>query len=874
MFNLFMRLIENSVVMSIVIIVMLVLARATRKMVSARLRYVCWVVIAVGLLLPVRPVLFTVQVPAIVDISPAGGTEIHMPISPDIAYAGEMFRIETNIAEGYTPYTEEWSAAATQPVADYTMLETATSHSSAQAVVHTATRAINWQIWLLVLWGTGTLVFLLVCGIRHALFMKNIRRWARPSTDTSANDMLDKVCREVGVHRLELMVCPLVATPLVVGSIRPILILPEGNIEPAQLRLMLLHEVMHIRRGDNAVRLLTLLAVAAHWFNPLVHLMSRTLNTEAELACDAAVLHHTGDVARIEYGQLVFSTVKRAHKLSALASAMSGEGRNLKRRLANIIEKKHTRRGIAIACAVLMIGAVVLAGMLSYERGAPEGGITEDIGWQGDDVALDDHSEDDTINLADLSEEITSGEGDNDENGALTASPPTPEPPHVANPIDLEPTNQLVIYLPAGGREHYGVLDFNHSRIVEAINTFRRRYPDVEVIVERVGGEDERDAGAYLQRVSTELMAGTGPDIIFTHFFDDIHKTMESGLFMNLSPLWHRDADFTARDYLNPAIMDAGVYRGRRYVIPISFQLPLLFSEGGVLESVGFDADAQPDVTSFLNAITAAVPVAEENPLFQMPILRVQPGQAAHEDFASNNFLNLIIPLVDFDGGIALPYEEAVRAFAEAYQPFIGQYFDFEHDYFSSTRGVLTEGRTLFFPYIMMPLQIFFDYSRFGHLGYEPVVTALRNHHGQLHATVTQSLAVNANSENYVNAWKFIRLLLTQERQYGSIGGMEAWGMGAGMPVNMAALQRQIHGVLSTGDMVGTIEGSIFIPALSMEQKQPVIDLIEGITSAALPNHTVNNFLQEAIRQIYDGVESPDDAIDELQRRLRIYLTE
>ena len=56
-----MLLIENSVVMFIAIIVMLTLSRATRRVTLVRLRYVCWVVIAVGLLLPVRPVLFTVR---------------------------------------------------------------------------------------------------------------------------------------------------------------------------------------------------------------------------------------------------------------------------------------------------------------------------------------------------------------------------------------------------------------------------------------------------------------------------------------------------------------------------------------------------------------------------------------------------------------------------------------------------------------------------------------------------------------------------------------------------------------------------------------------------------------------------------------------
>jgi|GEM_PF-1143201 len=872
MFDLLMRLVENSVVMSVVIIVMLVLARVTRASVSARLRYACWVIIAVGLLLPIRPVLFTVPVPEMPDIVRTGGnTEEQMPPGTlDIAYAGEMFHIETNVAEGYATYIEEshypGSAAIQDAVHGFASSETIAMHSqSVETEIHTTTREINWQALVVTLWGVGTLAFLLVCGVRHTIFMKNIRRWARPCADTSADEMLDTVCHAVGVRRPRLMVCPLVATPLVVGSIRPILILPEGAIEPTQLRLMLLHEVMHIRRGDNAIRLLSLVTVAVHWFNPLVYLMSRALQTEAELACDAAVLRHAGDAARMEYGQTIFSTAKRTQKLSALASAMSGEGKNLKRRLANIIEKKRTRRGIALACAVLMIGAVLVAAMLSYEeRRVPEGGFVEDIEWQGDGVTLDtDRDGGDALDLADLADIAddgdTSGADDTPDTGNANETPDTSNgltAPHVVNPINLEPTDRLVIYLPAGD-------EFGHSRINAAINTFRSRYRDVEVIVERLGDADDWGGEAYIQRVSTELMAGTGPCIILTHFFDDIHKTMDSGAFMNLSPLWHRDADFTAREQLNPVIMDAGVHRGRRYVIPISFSFPLLLSERGVLESVGFDVDAEMDIVSFLNATTATVPAAQQNPLFQFPLM---------PDFRFQN----VIPLVDFENNIALPYEDAIRAFVEAYRPYLGETIDWPQEFWQNmnVETMITDGRLLFWPHTNMPLQIFFSYSRMTHLGYEPYVTGLRNHRGELHATVAQSVAVNANSPNYVNAWKFIRLLLTEQRQYARIGGMEAWGLGHGMPVNTVALNRQIAGVVRSGEHVGTPEGNLFHPALSMEQKQPVIDLIEGISSAALPNRTVSNFLVEAMDSVFEGATSLDDAMDELQRRLRIYLTE
>jgi beta-lactamase regulating signal transducer with metallopeptidase domain/ABC-type glycerol-3-phosphate transport system substrate-binding protein len=835
---------ENSAVMSVAILVMYGLSRLTRNKASARVRYACWIVIVVGLLLPVRPALFTVRLPeGVAEAVAEVVTQTSRMAEADVPEGVTV--INSTPAEGYAEKCPEYEFAAVLTVPASTGVSAGVSIEAEIPV-----RAVNWQALLPVVWGAGAVLFLLWCILRHIAFMKKIRRWAYPCTDGYTINQLEKVCLQLGLRRLpRLSVCPLTATPIVTGLFRPLLILPDEAVEPDKLKLIFLHEVMHIKRGDNFVRLLSVVAIAAHWFNPLVYLMNRAVHTEAELACDADVLRHAGDGARFEYGQTIFNTAQRVQRLrSMLASAMSGEGKSLKRRLANIIEKKHTRRGLAVFCAALMIGGVLLAGMLSYGgANEPDGGFTEDIGWQGDGAVLDpDRYAAEALDLSEI----------NPNEAVDTVEAPPPPPVHINDPITLEHTDRLVIYVPGGD-------DFYHSRIIAAANTFRFRYPDIELVVERVGTEaDFREA--YIQRVSTEIMAGMGPDIILTHFFDDIHKTMESGAFLNLSPLWHRDADFDAREHMNPIIMDTGLYRGRRYVIPISFNFPLLLGERGMLEGVGFDPDAELDTASFLNAITAVVPKARENPLFHFPLFMINAYQTG-------------IPLADFERGIPLPYEQAIRDFSEAYRPFAGWW---EQDWSESfwrretPTTWLSLGRMLFDNNSNMSVQIFFDISLMKLREHEPVVTAFRNHHGELHATIVQSVAVNANSPNYANAWKFIRLLLSDSRQFGQLGGMEAWGLGGGMPVNTEALSRQITTVVATSGLVGTSEGSITHPALTMEEKQPVIDLINGITSASLPNHTVTGFYYEAMEPFFAGERSLDEAMEELQRRIRLYLSE
>jgi beta-lactamase regulating signal transducer with metallopeptidase domain len=91
-------------------------------------------------------------------------------------------------------------------------------------------------------------------------------------------------------------ITPAIRSPLVAGIVRPVILLPAAALEwpAAAVELIVLHELLHVRRYDNLVTLLQRAVEAALWFHPAVWSVSRWVDDEREHCCDDLVLSLTG----------------------------------------------------------------------------------------------------------------------------------------------------------------------------------------------------------------------------------------------------------------------------------------------------------------------------------------------------------------------------------------------------------------------------------------------------------------------------------------------------------------------------------------------------------------------------------------------------
>jgi uncharacterized protein (TIGR03435 family) len=139
---------------------------------------------------------------------------------------------------------------------------------------------------------------------------------------------------------IEVRASPGLLEPGVVGSIRPVLLLPQGIAErltPTEMNAILTHELCHVRRRDNLLACIHMIVEAIFWFHPLVWWIGARLLNERERACDEDVLSR-GNEPGI-YAEAILN-VCRLYSESPLPCVSGITGSDLKRRIELIMRNR------------------------------------------------------------------------------------------------------------------------------------------------------------------------------------------------------------------------------------------------------------------------------------------------------------------------------------------------------------------------------------------------------------------------------------------------------------------------------------------------------------------------------------------------------
>ncbi len=326
--------------MSAVALLLLLVSPLVIRRYSAKCLYIAWVVVLVGFLIPVRP---QPTKPAI---------QVMMP--PVTVQQTPVFTIAPQV---------QAPTEAPSPME----LETLVTPSKSPAKFSLTVGQILFTIWAL--GAAGTFAFQMY---RHGRFMRTVRRWSKPVTEDAYLSMLETTKEELGIRSdIRLKTCRPIDSPMLVGLLRPVVLLPDMRMSPAELCLVLRHELVHFRRGDLWGKVLLLLASAAHWFNPLMPLISREMCFQCEVSCDAEVVKGSDFETRRYYSETIIGLIRsRVSVGTALSTRYYGGKNTMKRRILRILDLKGKRLGVIVVATIALL---VLVGGMTFALGTEEG---------------------------------------------------------------------------------------------------------------------------------------------------------------------------------------------------------------------------------------------------------------------------------------------------------------------------------------------------------------------------------------------------------------------------------------------------------------------------------------------------------------------
>lgn len=326
--RLFLHVLEISLYGSGLLLLVLAIDLVWRDKVPLRFRQVLGILAAVRLLVP-----FTFTSPAGVF----GALSVEAPI--------EVSNFRPSVA--FPPTDRSTTGTSILTTATAEPVSTAPPPPRGIGVVDVVT-----GVWLAGLFGLVALT-----SMRYLRLRRGLRDGRSP--DERLERLIEACAWEMGLRRPpSAMLTRFVSTPAVTGLFNAQLLLPENfeaELSEDEQRMVLLHELAHVRHRDLWVNWLIALVRAVHWFNPLVWLAFRRMRLQQELLCDRAVIARLGEPAAAEYGAALVRVMERfvtPRAVPGLLPVVTNQNQ-LKERIVMLMQKQSPGRKLAAAGVVI-----------------------------------------------------------------------------------------------------------------------------------------------------------------------------------------------------------------------------------------------------------------------------------------------------------------------------------------------------------------------------------------------------------------------------------------------------------------------------------------------------------------------------------------
>lgn len=227
--------------------------------------------------------------------------------------------------------------------------------AGAEEVIRQSPKVSLWEAAAAV-WLAGFLLSLGRKAIPYFRFRREAEKCSIPAGEMERK-ILDTLS---GGRKPALLRCTAIHTPMLLGIIRLVLLLPAQTEDDQTLAWIFRHELTHFRRQDILYKWFAAVVFALHWFNPLTIWMGRELAMRCEGSCDEQVVKGLGQEERKTYGKTLIALAgQEMAREVPLTTGMSLGKKQLKNRLLGILNQ---RQNAAVALVLTLLLMIALCG--------------------------------------------------------------------------------------------------------------------------------------------------------------------------------------------------------------------------------------------------------------------------------------------------------------------------------------------------------------------------------------------------------------------------------------------------------------------------------------------------------------------------------
>ena len=303
----------QTVSVSIVAVVILLLKKVFEDNLSPRWQYGIWSLLAIRILIPVN---------------------VSKYVLPQVALWIETLKVQTerNIDSVFSAVYEPIVLKSVLPVITQTP----------QSITD----------WLFLIYTFGVVFCLIKYFVSYMALRLRLMQ-ALPVSDFMEQKML-ALCENYNLKPCKMIAMESVPTAFICGVFRPKLVVPYAKTLDEKI---LLHELLHKKYGDTVQNIFWCFLRALHWCNPLLQYVIYQIENDLEALCDQRVLELLDGEERREYGIILLDMANQKYARNPGTSSISNGSKNIAKRIASIVRFKKYPKGMALVsiCIIFIL---------------------------------------------------------------------------------------------------------------------------------------------------------------------------------------------------------------------------------------------------------------------------------------------------------------------------------------------------------------------------------------------------------------------------------------------------------------------------------------------------------------------------------------